>query len=69
MKMPKIIKDIERLTCRIANLNLFVTRATDKCLPFLKILRKVFVWDEECKKAFKELKTYLSVPVLLSRPI
>ena len=41
-------------------------RATDKCLPFFKVLRKVFEWIDECQGAFEELKTYLTSPPLLS---
>ena len=39
---------------------------TDKCLPFFKTLKQAFTWTEECKKAFQELKHYLSNPSLLS---
>ena len=50
-------------------LNRFVSRATDKCFPFFKVLRKAFQWDEECEKAFNQLMSYLGSPLLLSRPI
>ena len=33
---------------------------------FFKTLKKVFVWTNECEKAFQELKQYLSNPPLLS---
>ena len=69
MKTPKSIKDVQRITWRVASLNRFVSRATDKCLPFFKILRKAFEWSEECDEAFKELKSYLGSPLLLSRPV
>jgi hypothetical protein len=36
-------------------------------LPFFKILRKAFSWGEDCDKAFKQLKEYLSSPPF-SRP-
>ena len=42
------------------------SKATDKCLPFFKTLKKVFSWTEECETAFQELKRYLSNPPLLS---
>ena len=53
----------------MAALNRFVSRATDRCLPFFKILRKAFEWTEECEKAFQELKKYLTTPPLLSTPV
>ena len=50
----------------MAALNRFVFKATDKCLPFFKTLKKAFAWTEECEIAFQELKHYLSNPPLLS---
>ena len=47
-------------------LNCFVSRATDKCLLFFKMLRKAFIWSGECQKSFEELKMYLTSPLLLS---
>ena len=51
---------------RIAAINRFVSRATDKCLPFFKTLKHAFVWTDECEAAFQELKRYLSNPPLWS---
>ncbi|XP_062176102.1 uncharacterized protein LOC133881163 [Alnus glutinosa] len=53
---------------RIAALNWFISRSTDKCIPFFKILRKAFTLSEECEEAFGKLKEYLMNPPLLSRP-
>jgi hypothetical protein len=66
MAPPKTIKEVQSLTGRVAALNRFVSRATDKCLPFFKTLRKAFTWTDECQKSFEELKTYLTSPPLLS---
>ena len=52
---------------KVAALNRFVFRATDKCLPFFKTQKKVVEWTDECRKAFKELNTYLASPLLLNR--
>jgi hypothetical protein len=68
MEAPKTTKQLQRLTRRIAALNRFISRSTDKCLPFFKILRKAFMWSEECEEAFGKLKEYLANPPLLSRP-
>ena len=51
---------------KVAALNRFVSKATDKCLPFFRVLRKSFEWTDECQKAFEDLKKYLSSPPLLS---
>ena len=53
MEPPKNIKDVQSLTGRVATLNRFVSKATDKCLPFFKILRKAFEWMDECNKHLK----------------
>uniref|UniRef100_A0A2N9EKU0 Uncharacterized protein n=1 Tax=Fagus sylvatica TaxID=28930 RepID=A0A2N9EKU0_FAGSY len=66
MSPPKTIKEVQSLTGKAAALNRFVSRSTDKCLPFFRTLRKAFQWTEECQKAFEELKAYLSSPPLLS---
>ena len=66
MTSPKTIKEVQKLTGRIAALNRFVSRVTDKCLPFLKTLKQAFAWIDECEIAFQELKCYLSSPPLLS---
>ena len=42
MTSPKTIKEVQKLTGRIAALNKFVSRATDKCLRFFKTLKQAF---------------------------
>ncbi|MGV7343517.1 hypothetical protein PJI17_32990, partial [Mycobacterium kansasii] len=61
MEPPKTIKDIQRLTGRVAALNRFISRATDKCLPFFKQLKgqQSLEWTSECEAAFQQLKSYL----------
>ena len=50
----------------MAALKKFVSKVTDKCLPFFKTLKQAFAWTNECEKAFQELKQYLRNPPLLS---
>ena len=52
MEPPKNIKEVQSLIVRVAALNRFVSKVTDKCLPFFKILRKALEWTEQCQKAF-----------------
>ena len=40
---PKTVKEVQSLTRRVATLNKFVSKATDKCLPFFKTLKRAFV--------------------------
>ncbi|CAL9005076.1 unnamed protein product [Prunus brigantina] len=71
MKSPATTKEIQSLTGRAATLNRFLSRSTDKCRPFFKALKKGHKdkWDDECEVAFQNLKTYLTSPLLLSKPI
>ena len=62
---PKMVKEEQSLNDKIATLNRFVSRATDKCLPFFRILKKSFEWTDKCQQAFEKLKVYLSSPPLL----
>ena len=69
MPSPSGIKEVQRLTGRIAALSRFVSRASDKCQPFFQVLKKAFQWDAKCEEAFTALKTYLSSPPILVSPI
>ncbi|GKV12353.1 hypothetical protein SLEP1_g23508 [Rubroshorea leprosula] len=80
MEPPKSVKDIQRLTGRVAALHRFISKSVDKCLPFFKIMRsaaqkdesgkqKKFEWSQECQTAFDKLKSYLSSPPLLTKAI
>ncbi|KAM6555169.1 hypothetical protein CsatB_015931 [Cannabis sativa] len=40
MKSPTKVKDVQSLTGRIAALSRFVSKSTDKCVPFFNILRE-----------------------------
>ena len=69
MEPPNNIKEVQSLRGRVATLNRFVSKATDKCLPFFKILRKAFEWTDQYQKAFQDLKVYLTTAPLLSPSI
>ncbi|GKU97245.1 hypothetical protein SLEP1_g10414 [Rubroshorea leprosula] len=71
MELPKTVKDVQRLTVRIAALHRFIARSVERCLPFFKALRepKNFEWTDECQQAFDELKQYLASAPLLSKPV
>src|SRR3954463_6955539 len=80
MKEPTTLNDIQKLNGRLAALSRFFSRGAERALPFLKLLRRVsstkkvtsrrkITWDEDCKKAFQELKEYLENIPLLTRPM
>ncbi|KAK1432046.1 hypothetical protein QVD17_08935 [Tagetes erecta] len=70
LKSPANTKDVQRLTGRIAALNRFISRSSDKCKHFYDILRKnqKFEWTEKHEQALQELKDYLSSAPLLMKP-
>jgi len=39
---PKTVKEVQSLTGKVTDLNRFVFKATDKCMPFFKVLEKAF---------------------------
>ena len=63
---PKNVKKVQSLNGKITALNRFVSRATDKCLPFFRTLKKSFEWMAKCQQVFDDLKAYLSFSLLLS---
>jgi hypothetical protein len=62
MQDPVFVKDVQKLTGRVAALNKFIPRAAERSLTFFQVLRstKNFQWSETQKQAFQELKDYLS---------
>ena len=66
LEPPRTVKAVQSLNGKVAALNRFVSKVTDKCLPFFQVLKKYFEWTDECQKAFEDLKKYLSSPLLLS---
>ena len=68
MLPPSNVKEVQRLTGRIATLSRFVSKASDKCQPFFQVLKRAFQWDAHCEEAFTTLKTYLSSPPVLVSP-
>ena len=45
----KTVKEMQSLTRQVAAFNRFVSKATDKCLPYFKVLRKAFEWVDKCQ--------------------
>ena len=48
LEPPMTAKEVQSLNGKIAALNRFISKATDKCLPFFCTLRKSFEWTDEC---------------------
>jgi hypothetical protein len=67
MKPPSSVRQVQKLTGRIAALSQFLSKAAERGLPFFKTLRGAgkFSWMPECQIAFDELKQYLQSPPAL----
>ncbi|XP_015959264.1 uncharacterized protein LOC107483157 [Arachis duranensis] len=64
MASPKTMKEVQQLARRVAAVS------SRSYLFFQTILKnKKFQWKTECEKAFAELKTILSSPPVLQRPV
>jgi hypothetical protein len=70
MSPPQSTRDVQHLTGRLATLNRFISRSTERSLPFLKTLRgaKDFAWGPEQEVAFASLKQHLSDLAILTSP-
>jgi hypothetical protein len=70
MQDPVSVKDVQKLTGRVAALNRFIPRAAERSLPFFQDFRstKNFQWSETQKQAFQDLKDYLSNMTKLCPP-
>jgi hypothetical protein len=67
---PKSRKGAQRLTGRLASLNRFISRSTERNLPFFEVLKsaEVFQWGLTQQKSFEELKQYLIDLTTLTPP-
>ncbi|XP_072064320.1 uncharacterized protein [Arachis hypogaea] len=71
MTSPKTIKEVQRLTGRLAALSRFVPFLASKSNPFFQTIKKKnkFQWTDDCERAFNTLKTTLSQPPILQKPL
>ncbi|KAJ9542393.1 hypothetical protein OSB04_028899 [Centaurea solstitialis] len=71
IQSPRNVKEVQKLTGRVAALNRFISRSSDKCHLFYNVLRKNqgFSWTEAHEKALQELKQYMASPPLLTKPL
>ena len=67
---PSSKKGIQQLSGPLAALGLFISRFTDHLKSFFTTLRGAnrAEWNEECDRAFVEIKQYLTEPLILVSP-
>ena len=71
MSSPKKPKEVMSLVSRVAALSRFVSRATDRRVPFFDVLKesKRFEWTNKFEQAFQALKERLGLLPFLSKSI
>lgn len=72
LKTPRTIKQVQSLNGKMTALSRFISKSTNKYIPFFDLIRKGkqnIEWNEECKGAFRALVQHLSTPPILSKPI
>ncbi|XP_015945427.1 uncharacterized protein LOC107470543 [Arachis duranensis] len=71
MQSPKTVKEVQRLTGRLAALSRFLPCLAAKSFTFFQCLKKKtknFEWTADCESAFQNLKQLLSKPPVLQKP-
>ena len=72
IKEPWKIRDVQSLARKVAALSRFISKAMDKCIPFLELIKRgkhKFEWTPDCVEAFQNLLDHLEKPSMLSKPI
>ncbi|GKA42524.1 reverse transcriptase domain-containing protein [Tanacetum coccineum] len=70
----KCLKDVQKLTGKLASLNRFLAKSAEKSLPFFKTLKKYtkksdFHWTTEAEEAFKQMKQLIAKLPMLTAPM
>nr|GEW36966.1 hypothetical protein [Tanacetum cinerariifolium] len=70
---PKYLKDVQKLNGKLASLNRFLYKSTEKSLPIFKILKKCikksdFQWTAEAETAVKQMKKSIVELPMLTAP-
>lgn len=70
IQSPRNVKEVQRLTGRLAALGRFISKYSEKSRPIFNSLQKghQFEWTAECETALTDMKSYLSSAPLLSKP-
>ena len=70
LKPPGNLKEVQIQIGMLAALNQFISKFANRCCPFYQLLKKWrgFQWNEECERAFQDLKEYLMRAPMLTAP-
>jgi hypothetical protein len=70
MKKPTCVKDVQKVTGCFVALSRSYHDLAKKGLPFFKLLKakEKFVWTPKADKSFAELKSFLTMPPIMTTP-
>ena len=70
MPPPKNLKELRGLIGRLQFIRRFISQHSQRSEPFYKLLKGgvEYHWDDDCQKAFEDLKKYLLSPPVLKPP-
>ncbi|GJW80404.1 reverse transcriptase domain-containing protein [Tanacetum coccineum] len=71
---PKCLKDVQKLNGKLASMNKFLAKSTEKSLPFFKTLKKTtkksdFHWTTKAEEVFKQMKQLIAELPMLTAPM
>ncbi|GKG16939.1 reverse transcriptase domain-containing protein, partial [Tanacetum coccineum] len=69
-----MLKDVQSLNRKIASLNRFLPKGTERSLPFFKVLKsctdkKNIQWTQEAEEALQEMKKFVEILPTLMAPV
>ncbi|PKI71932.1 hypothetical protein CRG98_007700 [Punica granatum] len=70
LPLPSTVREVRSFLERLNYIARFIANLTDKCQLLFRLLRRnaAIEWDDECQKAFDDIKTYpVQPPVLVPR--
>jgi len=71
MRSPTNLKEVQRLVGNLNSLAKFLPILADKTKPIVKLLNKseTFEWNEQCERAFSQIKSMIAEPPILVKPV
>lgn len=69
LKSPRSIKEVQKVTSRVATLGKFMSKSADQCSVFFRTVKQIkFEWSKEAEEAFHKLKYNLASMAKLVSP-
>ncbi|KAL0561096.1 hypothetical protein IC582_001514 [Cucumis melo] len=70
LRPPKTQKEVRSFLRRLNYIERFISHLTQTCEQILKLFCKneIYLWNEDCQKAFDKIKDYLQSPHILVLP-